>query len=111
MSKLWGDEEKVLLERLKAAIVAGPVLARPDPKRRFYLKTDWSCEGMGAVLLQAEDTPEARAHEQREIDGERCAFDQAIGGLRLRPIAFISQRTKEGMEKSMHSYVGEAATL
>ena len=63
MSELWGEDEEALLEELKAAIVAGLVLARPDPKHHFYLKTDWSCEGMGAVLLQAKDTSEARAWE------------------------------------------------
>ena len=61
MSELWGEDEEALLEELKAAIVAGLVLARPDPKHCFYLKTDWSCKGMGAVLLQAEDTPKAKA--------------------------------------------------
>ena len=111
MSELWGEDEEALLEELKAAIVAGPVLARLDPKHQFYLKMDWSCKGMGAVLLQAKDTPEAKAWEQQEVDGEKCAFDQTIGGLHLRAIAFISWRTKEGMEKSMHSYVGEAMTL
>ena len=33
-----------------------------------------------------------------------------ISGLCLQPIDFISRRTK-GAEKSIHSYVGEAATL
>ena len=66
---------------------------------------------MGAVLLQAEDTPESRTQKLQEIEGKKCAFDQTISGLYLRPIVFISQRMKEGMEKSMHSYVGEAATL
>ena len=111
MSELWGEDEEALLEELKAAIVAGLVLARPDPQHQFYLMMDWSCEGMGAVLLQAEDTLEARTQEQQEIEGEKCTFNQTISGLHLRPIAFISQRMKEGMEKSMHLYVGEAATL
>ena len=111
MSELWGEDEEALLEELKATIVAGPVLAWPDPKCQFYLKMDWSCKGMGAVLLQAKDTPEAKTWEQQEVNGEKCTFDQTIGGLCLRPIAFISWRMKEGMEKSMHLYVGEAVTL
>ena len=32
MTELWGEDEEALLEELKAVIVAGPVLARPDPQ-------------------------------------------------------------------------------
>ena len=63
------------------------------------------------VILQAERTPEALEAEKLEKEGAKCRFEGSIKGLRLRPIAFISRKTKEGMEKSMHSYVGEAATL
>mmetsp|Transcript_13167 Transcript_13167/g.31418 ORF Transcript_13167/g.31418 Transcript_13167/m.31418 type:complete len:1848 (-) Transcript_13167:281-5824(-) len=73
------------------------------------LKTDWSSEAMGAVLLQADITEEAEEAMLKEINGEKCEFDKAISGLRLRPIAFISRICK-GKEKDYHSYVGEAAT-
>ena len=65
---------------------------------------------MGEVLLQAKDTPEAWEAEGQEKMGGKCGFNVTISGLCLQLIAFISQRTK-GAEKSMHSYVGEAATL
>ncbi len=42
-----------LLEELKQAILLVGVLKWPDPKRRFYLNTDWSAHNQGAVLLQA----------------------------------------------------------
>ena len=111
MAELWTDGCEALLAKLKKDILAGPVLARPNPNRRFYLKTDWSKEGMGAVLLQADDSDEARAAEKAEKDGGRCEFDRTIEGLRLRPIAFISRRTQTAIEKSAHSYVGEAGTI
>ena len=66
---------------------------------------------MGAVMLQAERIPEAMEAEKLKKEGGKCQFEGSIKGLRLHPIAFISHKTKEGMEKSMHSYVGEAATL
>eukprot|EP00957_Ditylum_brightwellii_P129685 9892764-Ditylum_brightwellii.AAC.1 len=53
MARLWTKECKQLLNCLKADILAGPMLSRPDSERRFYLKTDWSKEGMAAALLQA----------------------------------------------------------
>lgn len=112
MAELWTDECEALLTDMKRQVLAGPVLARPDPRRRFYLKTDWSKDGMGAVLLQADDSEEARAAEEREKHGGRCEFDCSASGLCLRPIAFISRKTQTGLlERSSHSYVGEVATI
>jgi hypothetical protein len=104
----WRSTDEELLNELKDEILAGPVLKRPDSNRRFYLKSDWSAHAQGAVLLQAGCTKEEEEAIQREINGERCEFEKTIGGLRLRPIAFISQRREE--PSSRHSFVGEAAT-
>ena len=41
------------MERLKKEILSGPTYTIPEPSRRFYIKTNWSKDGMGAVLLQA----------------------------------------------------------
>ena len=53
LSAHWDNSCQKLLSELKEEILFGPVLARPDPNRRFYIKTDWSRLGMGTVLLQA----------------------------------------------------------
>ena len=111
MSELWTEEYQHVLTWLKSSILKGPMLARPDPNRRFYLKMDWSKDWMGAVLLQANDSPESRAAEKREAEGGRCEFDKTSSGLRLRSIAFISRKTQTAIKKSAHSYVGEAATI
>ena len=66
---------------------------------------------MGVVMLQVERTPKVLEAKKLEKEGAKCPFEGSIKGLRLHPIAFISHKTKEGMEKSMHSYVGKAATL
>ena len=105
----WDDKCEELLDQLKKDIIKGPVLKRPNPKRRFYLKTDWSKEGMGGVLLQADTTEEAEEAMRREMKGGKCEFDKLIKGLRLRPVAFISRACK-GNERDYHSYRGEAAT-
>ena len=39
------------MERLKKDILSGTDLAITDPSRRFYIKTDWSKDVMGAVLM------------------------------------------------------------
>ena len=109
VSELWSNEDEVILRDLKVDILKGPTLARPNHNRRFYLKSDWSKDKMGAVLLQADDSPQAIKAEAEECAGGKCAFDRTKSGLRLRPIAFISRMSTEA-ELSYHSYVGEAAT-
>ncbi|CAJ1948175.1 unnamed protein product [Cylindrotheca closterium] len=105
----WEPKDDKTLDKLKQAIVTGPILKRPNPKRRFYLKTDWSSNAMGAVLLQADTTEEAEESMRKEIEGGKCEFNKSMSKLRLRPIAFISRICK-GKECDYHSFVGEAAT-
>jgi hypothetical protein len=69
---LWTEEDDTLLKDLKQAILNNPVLQRPVPNRRFYLKTDWSALAQGAVLLQAGCSEEEEVAMMREIDGEEC---------------------------------------
>ena len=51
MKKLWNPEDQRVMEKLKKEILPGPYLERPDPSRRFYIKTDWSKDRMGTVLF------------------------------------------------------------
>jgi hypothetical protein len=108
MRQLWEQQDDQILDDLKQAILTGPVLKRPEPNRRFYLKTDWSAHAQGAVLLQAGCTKAEEEAVHRETKGGQCEFEKKLSGLRLRPVAFISQRRKE--PSSRHSFVGEAAT-
>jgi hypothetical protein len=79
----WLPEHRDLFEQLKSEILSKPVLARPDPNRRFYVKTDWCCDGMAAALLQADpDDNEALIAESAESLGGPCFFDLQRKGLR-----------------------------
>ena len=40
--------------------LSGQILARTDPSRRLYIKIDWSKNGMGVLLLQADVSEKAR---------------------------------------------------
>ena len=51
MTACWKESDSKLLEELKADVLSGPVLARPDPDRMFALKTDWSSSASGLVLV------------------------------------------------------------
>ena len=110
MAEQWKPTDDQLLQELKDAILSFPILRRPNTELRFYLKTDWSKNAMGAALLQPdEDDQRAMEAMTNEIVGEKCAFDLTKLGLRLYPLTFISRRTA-GPERSYHSYVGEACT-
>ena len=59
-------------------------------------------------MLQASCSDEEEAALSRELEGGACEFEETMGGLRLRPIVFISQRRPTPL--SRHSFVGEAST-
>jgi hypothetical protein len=51
-SWLWGKREQNSFETLKEQMCAHPVLQQPNFNKRFYLQTDASGYGLGAVLSQ-----------------------------------------------------------
>ena len=105
----WTPELIQLFEDLKRCITSGPILARYDPSKPTFLKTDWSAEGMGWILMQpADDEESVRATELLRTTGE-CLFDLCKNGARLRPIAFGSRACTD-MERKLHSFLGEVAS-
>jgi RNase H-like domain found in reverse transcriptase/Integrase zinc binding domain/Reverse transcriptase (RNA-dependent DNA polymerase) len=110
LKKQWTNDDDDILSDLKESILSAPILRRPNSALRFYLKTDWSKDAMGAALLQPdEDDQVALEAMMNEVSGNKCVFDLTKSGLRLYPLAFISRRTAD-TERSYHSYVGEACT-
>lgn len=51
---IWDRDCQQAFDSLKGALVATPILVRPDFKRPFCLDVDWSTKGVGAILLQKE---------------------------------------------------------
>ncbi len=107
---VWTQEDDCILEDLKETILSEPILQRPNPRKRYYVKHDWCRDGMAAALCQRDDSPEAAAAEEREAKGGPCEFDQTLSGLRLHPVKFISRRTTKE-EHSFHGYYGEASAF
>ena len=93
----------MLLERPEKDIISGPTLSRPDPYQWFYINTDWSKGGMGAVIMQVYDSVEERKAYSKE-KSEKCEFDKSLEVMRLRPIYFISRSTVSPLENSRHSF-------
>ena len=52
---IWTDLQKERMDLLKAKLSHPPILALPDYSKVFYLRTDASDTGLGAVLLQSHD--------------------------------------------------------
>ena len=75
----WTEEDDELSDELKQAVLDNPALKRPIPNRRFYLKTNWSCNAQSAAPLQAGcwDEEEA-ALKNRELDGGVCKFKKSM---------------------------------
>ena len=55
----WTPDLITLFEELKVTLNSSPVLARFDPEKPTFLKTDWSAEGMGRILMQPADDVES----------------------------------------------------
>ncbi|XP_063847238.1 uncharacterized protein LOC135092552 [Scylla paramamosain] len=51
----WGPHEDRSFKALKSLLCKDPILQLPDPTKPFVHRTDASCEGLGAVLLQEKD--------------------------------------------------------
>jgi hypothetical protein len=51
---VWDLGYQSAFEALKEALVAAPVLTRPDLKKPFCLDVDWSPKGVSAILSQRE---------------------------------------------------------
>ena len=104
----WSPELVATFNELKKGLTSSPCLARPDPSKPFFLKTDWSKTGMGYILMQPDDSPESAAALKALQHGQHDLFDVRKTGARLRPVAFGARRCDE-REGHFHSIVGEAA--
>jgi hypothetical protein len=93
------------------ALLSDPVLRRPDPKKRFYLRTDASKHGHGNVLLQPGDDKESLLSMNNEIKGHKCEFDISTKSkLRLYPIGFSGRKCSTS-ESFLHSFMNEALAV
>ena len=52
----WSADSQAAFEHLRRNLVSAPILAIPDLEKLFILDTDTSDVGIGAVLLQMDDT-------------------------------------------------------
>ena len=51
----WGEAQEKAYQSIKAILTKEPVLRLPDPTKTYFLQTDASNSGIGAVLMQKHD--------------------------------------------------------
>ena len=50
-----GDAQEKSFQTLKSSLAKPPILQLPDPEKTYYLRTDASDSGLGAILMQRFD--------------------------------------------------------
>ena len=51
----WGEAQEKAYQSIKALLTKEPILRLPDPGKTYFLRTDASDSGIGAVLMQEHD--------------------------------------------------------
>jgi hypothetical protein len=73
----WDTEQVKAFEHLKTLMCSRPILRQPDYTKQFFLATDASAYGMGAVLLQeGEINPRTKKPTQHPIAYYSATFIQ-----------------------------------
>ena len=63
---------------MKEDIKCDLYLIRPDLYNWFYLKRKWPKEGMGEILLQADEDTASIKSEAVDDKGDTCVFDTLL---------------------------------
>ena len=104
----WSPQLIQLFEDVKVCITSSPVLARYDPDKPKFLKTDWSAEGMGWIMMQPANNAESIRATEILRKTRECLFGLTRNVARFRPTGFGFRCCLE-QENKYHSFVGEAA--
>ena len=87
----WTPDLVKVFADLKLCITSSPILAKSDTTRSTFLKTDWSSEGKGWILMQTSDDKESIKAIKNLASTGICLFDLSKNGARLKHIAFGSR--------------------
>lgn len=106
LEELWTDKHDAAFLKIKQALVNSNVLKEPRYDRPFVIHSDWSAEGMGAVLMQ-----EYEAY--KDVSSQwQLKLDQQKGDKPLKrisyPIAYASRKCLSS-ESRYSAHLGELA--
>jgi hypothetical protein len=63
----WGEDEHAAFETLRQAMISKPVLRQPDFTKPFFLLTDASAYGVGAILSQEGGSSTSNLHQKPKL--------------------------------------------
>lgn len=108
LDDLWTERHDAAFLRIKHALVNSNVLKEPQYDRPFIVQSDWSAEGMGAVLMQEYDVyKDSNGRWQLDTDEGSAQHN----GPRKRiayPIAYASRKCLPS-ESRYSAHLGELA--
>jgi len=87
---VWEDVHQVAFDTLKAKLLQPPLLQHPDFARPFYLQTDASYEGIGAILCKRDEQGREHpvAYASRVLHG--CEKNYSVSELEtLAVVEFV----------------------
>ena len=114
------------MEKLQQLLCSQRVLRRPDYTRPFHLRTDWSQDGVGAVLSQHDEAGQefvvafaSRSCNDAErnynaYDGESLAVVWAIQHFRhylIDPLPFADRPQGAGVDDDHFPAYGQVSSL
>lgn len=86
-----------IFSKLRDRLVAGPVLALPDPSKPFHLSTDERSGSATGLLAQpVGPTHRAIAYLSKQLDSTTCGWQP-----RLRALAVAASLTKEALKLTL----------
>ena len=101
----WSPDLIKIFEDMKKCIKSSPILARFDPTKPVFLKTDWSAEVMTWTLMQPADDKESNKAANNLVPAGECDFDLEKNVARLQPVSYGFHLCKN-METIFHYVVG-----
>jgi len=86
----WGPEQQEAFQTLKTKLISAPILGMPQDKGTFFLDTDASDRGLGAVLSQEQQGKEVviayasrtLSRPERNYDVTRRELLAIVNGLK-----------------------------
>ena len=106
MGELWASAAKEAFDDIKSAILDDPCIQRFDHKKLIIIRTDFSGNGFGYVLLQPADDAELISAAQDYRDGKGFTFMTKDSQAILCPVCFGARKAR-GNKTRLHSHLGE----
>ena len=85
----WEDQHQQAFESLRDKMVSKPVLRQPDFSKTFYLQTDASKYGVGAVLSQDEGTQPVTPRKRHPVAYYSATFSPTKQNYDAHDLEFL----------------------